>query len=101
MGDTSITKVDSKNSPHGEMGQKYLASGTTISMRLWVDEQPEEFKPLTLMGAELERPIGMKGQVMKRNTSTKAVRTRDSKQGGLPNYDLSAPDPEELARDHL
>ena len=47
MGDTSITKVDSANSPHGDMGQKYLASGTTISMRLWVDERPEEFKPPT------------------------------------------------------
>jgi len=47
MGDTSVTKVDSTNSPEGEMGQKYLASGTTISMRLWVDEQPEDFKPLT------------------------------------------------------
>jgi quercetin dioxygenase-like cupin family protein len=47
MGDTSITKVDSTNSARGEMRQKYLASGTTISMRLWADEQPEEFKPLT------------------------------------------------------
>ena len=47
MGDTSITKVDSTNSPNGEMGQKYLASGTTISMRLWADEQPVEFKPPT------------------------------------------------------
>ena len=47
MGDTSVTKVDSRNSPEGEMGQKYLASGTTISMRLWADEQPTEFKPVT------------------------------------------------------
>lgn len=47
MGDTSITKVNSRHSPHGEMGQKYLASGTTVSMRLWKDEQPGEIKPLT------------------------------------------------------
>jgi len=47
MADTSVTKVDSRNSPQGEMGQKYLASGTTISMRLWADKQPDEFKPVT------------------------------------------------------
>ena len=47
MVDTSVTKVDSTNSPRGQMGQKYLASGTTISMRLWDDEQPDGFKPLT------------------------------------------------------
>jgi len=47
MGDTSITKTDSSHSPHGEMGQKYLASGITISMRLWKDEQPAEIKPVT------------------------------------------------------
>ena len=45
MGDRSITKVDSRHSPHGEMGQKYLASGITVSMRLWEDEEPAELKP--------------------------------------------------------
>ncbi|HEX7786897.1 MAG TPA: cupin domain-containing protein [Methylomirabilota bacterium] len=35
MGDSSITKVESRHSPHGEMGQRYLASGKTVSMRLW------------------------------------------------------------------
>lgn len=40
MADTSVTKVNSKFSPKGEMGQKYLASGVTVSMRLWDDEQP-------------------------------------------------------------
>src|SRR5262245_51119386 len=35
MGDTSITKVESRFSPRGAMGQVYLASGTSISMRLW------------------------------------------------------------------
>ncbi len=42
MGDTTVTKVDSSNSPTGEMGQKYLASGKTVAMRLWENEQPEE-----------------------------------------------------------
>ncbi|MBD1938943.1 cupin domain-containing protein [Microcoleus sp. FACHB-68] len=45
MADTSVKKVDSAHSPKGEMGQKYLASGTTVSMRLWEDEQPGEAKP--------------------------------------------------------
>jgi quercetin dioxygenase-like cupin family protein len=39
MPDTTITKVDSGHSPEGKQGQKYLASGKTISMRLW-DEGP-------------------------------------------------------------
>jgi quercetin dioxygenase-like cupin family protein len=41
---TSVTKVSSAASPKGEMGQKYLASGTTTAMRLWEDEQPGEAK---------------------------------------------------------
>jgi len=47
MGDTSVTKVNSKHSPHGEMGQRYLASGITVSMRIWEDEPPGEIKPQT------------------------------------------------------
>ncbi len=45
MSDTSVKKVDSTHSPKGELGQKYLASGKTVSMRLWEDEQPSEPKP--------------------------------------------------------
>ena len=45
MSDTSVKKVDSAHSPKGELGQKYLASGKTVSMRLWEDEQPGEPKP--------------------------------------------------------
>jgi quercetin dioxygenase-like cupin family protein len=45
MGDTSVTKVASGHSPRGPMGQKYLASGVHVSMRLWDDEQPGEPKP--------------------------------------------------------
>ena len=33
--DTTVKKVDSAHSPHGEMGQKYLASGRSLSMRKW------------------------------------------------------------------
>src|ERR1051325_8648627 len=47
MNDMSVTKVNSKFSPHGEMGQKYLASGLKVSMRLWENEPPGESKPLS------------------------------------------------------
>ncbi len=40
MADTTVTKVDSRFSPKGDMGQKYLASGIHVSMRLWENEQP-------------------------------------------------------------
>lgn len=38
MGDDTIKKVDSDTSPKGEMGQRYLASGKNVSMRLWIQE---------------------------------------------------------------
>lgn len=47
MGDTSVKKVKSEYSPTGKMGQKYLASGIHVSMRLWEKEQPGEAKPTT------------------------------------------------------
>ena len=37
--DTSVVKLDSSRSPRGPMGEKYLASGVRISMRLWEAEQ--------------------------------------------------------------
>lgn len=46
MGDTSVTKVQSRHSPKGAMGQKYLAAGVHVAMRLWEDEQPGAPKPL-------------------------------------------------------
>jgi quercetin dioxygenase-like cupin family protein len=45
MGDTTVMKVQSRHSPTGEMGQKYLASGKNISMRLWENEEPGQLKP--------------------------------------------------------
>lgn len=45
MGDTTITKVDSTHSPHGEMGQLYLASGKHVAMRKWDAVEPGEAKP--------------------------------------------------------
>ncbi len=45
MTDKSVKKVNSGSSPKGEMGQKYLATGKLISMRLWEKEEPGEPKP--------------------------------------------------------
>jgi quercetin dioxygenase-like cupin family protein len=45
MGDTTVTKVTTESAPHGAMGQKYLASGVHVAMRLW-DEEPGEEKAL-------------------------------------------------------
>ncbi|MBW4619208.1 MAG: cupin domain-containing protein [Cyanosarcina radialis HA8281-LM2] len=47
MVDKSVTKVDAEFSPKGEMGQKYLASGVKLSLRLWENERPGEMKPAT------------------------------------------------------
>lgn len=47
MIDTSVTKVNSQFSPKGAMGQKYLASGISLSMRLWDEELPGDEKPMT------------------------------------------------------
>lgn len=44
MGDTTAIKVESERSPTGAMGQKYLASGVHVAMRLW-EEEPGEDKP--------------------------------------------------------
>jgi quercetin dioxygenase-like cupin family protein len=43
--DKSVKKVSSGHSPRGEMGQKYLADGKSVSMRLWDGEAPGEPKP--------------------------------------------------------
>jgi quercetin dioxygenase-like cupin family protein len=46
MRDTTVQKVSSGHSPKGDMGQKYLASGVAVSMRLW-QEEPGASKPET------------------------------------------------------
>jgi quercetin dioxygenase-like cupin family protein len=47
MSDTTIKKVSVTHSPRGDMGQKYLASGKTVSMRLWESEVEDAGKPPT------------------------------------------------------
>jgi quercetin dioxygenase-like cupin family protein len=46
MGDTTVKKVQSATSPKGPQGEKYLASGKTVSMRLWENEPPADDKPV-------------------------------------------------------
>jgi quercetin dioxygenase-like cupin family protein len=41
MAATTVTKVNARYSPGGEQGQTYLASGKSVSMRLW-QESPRE-----------------------------------------------------------
>jgi quercetin dioxygenase-like cupin family protein len=43
--DTTVMKVHATFSPMGTMGQTYLASGTSIAMRLWEKEAAGELKP--------------------------------------------------------
>jgi quercetin dioxygenase-like cupin family protein len=45
MSDTTVVKVKSAYSPRGEQGQKYLAAGKNLAMRLWEDEPPGTAKP--------------------------------------------------------
>ncbi|HKJ01148.1 MAG TPA: cupin domain-containing protein [Longimicrobiales bacterium] len=40
--DTTIKKVNTATAPRGAMGQKYLASGVRVAMRLWEDEATDE-----------------------------------------------------------
>jgi quercetin dioxygenase-like cupin family protein len=47
MIDTTIKKIQSSSSPKGPQGERYLASGKRLAMRLWEDEPPGEMKPVT------------------------------------------------------
>lgn len=46
MSDTTVKKVQASTAPSGEMGQKYLVSGKSVSMRLWDEREPSREKPL-------------------------------------------------------
>jgi quercetin dioxygenase-like cupin family protein len=40
--DTTVKKVSSRASPHGEMDQTYLVSGKRVSLRMWRHEKPQK-----------------------------------------------------------
>lgn len=46
MSDTSVKKVMADTSPTGDMGQKYLASGKNVAMRLWENQKPNNDKEM-------------------------------------------------------
>ena len=52
MADKSITKVSFSYAPRGPAGQRYLASGVRLSMRLWEKESPVDDKPETVRDYE-------------------------------------------------
>jgi quercetin dioxygenase-like cupin family protein len=43
--DTTVKKVSSAASPHGDMDQSYLVSGKRVSLRLWRNEKPQKKPP--------------------------------------------------------
>lgn len=47
MSDTTVKKIDASHSPAGRLGEKYLASGEHVAMRLWENEPPAAAKPVT------------------------------------------------------
>jgi quercetin dioxygenase-like cupin family protein len=52
MHDTTVMKVDSAHSPRGPHGEKYLASGVRIAMRLW-EREPPGVTPVTVRDYEV------------------------------------------------
>ncbi len=41
----NVDKVNEGEAPRGEMGQRYLATGEALSMRIWDGREPDEPKP--------------------------------------------------------
>lgn len=58
MSDTTIKKIDSQHSPIGGLGQKHLASGKGVAMRLWSVDVPGD------SGSVTERPYETVGYVI-------------------------------------
>jgi len=58
VSEKNVDKVNVEQAPRGQMGQRYLASGASVSMRLWDGEEPGEPKP------EVARPYETVGYVL-------------------------------------
>ena len=69
--DSSVKKVASGFSPKGPMGQKYLASGKAVSMRLWEEEPSgtgrEHARPYETVGYVIsgEAELHLEGQMLR------------------------------------
>ncbi len=85
MGDSTIIKVDSAYSPTGGSGQKYLASGKSISMRLWNEEPFDKKEPVArdyeTVGFVLEgkAELEIEGQTIELKTGDSWVVPKGSK----------------------
>jgi quercetin dioxygenase-like cupin family protein len=55
----STTNLNAATAPAGAQGEKKLAAGQHVALRLWEDEQPAEPKPLS------NRPYETVGYVLK------------------------------------
>lgn len=60
--DTSVVKLDSSRSPVGHAGDKYLASGVHIAMRMWEAEPPSDER--AARQTETERDYEVVGYVI-------------------------------------
>jgi quercetin dioxygenase-like cupin family protein len=94
MSDTTVNKVDAEFSPTGRMGQKYLAIGKSLSMRLWENEQPGEPKPETKRSYETvgyviqgRAELHLEGQMVLLETGTSWI----VPQGASHNYKILEP----------
>lgn len=55
----SVSNINASNAPQGGQGEKKLAAGHHVSLRLWENEEPGEPKPAT------SRPYETVGYVLK------------------------------------
>ena len=46
-GEHHITRIEAARSERGARGERNLAAGAQVALRLWSDEYPRELKPLT------------------------------------------------------
>ena len=88
MPDTTVIKVDSAHSPKGPDGQIYLASGRTVSMRMWKDEQPGEPKALVRRDYETvgyalsgRAELTIEGQTVRLEAGSSWVVPKDAEHG--------------------
>lgn len=41
----SSTKINQADAPRGDQGQRFLASGKSVALRMWENEKPGEIQP--------------------------------------------------------
>jgi quercetin dioxygenase-like cupin family protein len=113
VSEENIDKVRDEQASRGQMGQRYLASGDSVSMRLWENEQPGEPKPEVareyetvgyVIGGRAE--LHLEGTVVPLNTGDSWTVPR----GATHTYrilepftavEATSPPAEEHGRDHL